>query len=167
MKKPSENVSITVLVIEDKPTWTYLIYSEIPKHIYVDCSMSLRDALQKDLSKYQLIILDLILPDSPDPIETFLTLFRDVKIHRQLIIPIIIISGQDDDQISKDILDYGVTAYIDKSEWNPQKFRQLIGEAIHESSTQRYHRQYRSLISILNGLPLSDLMGLTHYFHVM
>ena len=164
MKKPLKEEYKMVLLIEDNPSWITLIRYSLPMSMKLEYVVTLQEGLQKDLSHYDVVLLDLILPDSPNPMESFLRIFQEIRIIRKLILPILIISGQDDDCIRREILDYGVSGYIDKGKWDRQYLIETILKAMSENPTQSYDRQYQSMIHLFNDLPLLDIVKLGGFF---
>ena len=160
MKKRYKDESKTVLLIEDNPSWITLIRCSLPDSIRLDYVVTLQEGLER-IPAYDVLILDLILPDSLDPLQTFLTIFQAT---REIRPPIIVISGQDDISIQREILDYRVSGYIDKGKWDRKSFMDLLTEVINELPIQSHEQQYQSFHCLLNTLPTSDLVSLTSFF---
>ena len=161
MRKPLSDDLKTAILVEDNPQWITLIRELLPEWIRLDCVVTLREAINKNLANYDVMLLNLILPDSPDPLESFLTIFRKVKSDT---IPIIVISAQNNNWIRDEILDYGVSCYIDKAKWNIESFRRSLSVALNEPYATRYCRQYTTMSNLLNNLPLSDIQQLSQLF---
>lgn len=162
MKKLSKNDCKTILLIEDDQTWVSLIREILPKPVQVDAVSTLQDAIKANLSQYHLILMDLILPDSLDPMQSFLRLFQEIRTHQHP--PLIVISAQDSLSVQQEITEYGIFGYMDKGEWNLRVFMKMIDDALNEQSVDRYARHYRGMVTLLNRLSQSDIKQLSTLF---
>ena len=160
MRMRSKEEYKTVLLIEDNPSWITLIRCSLPDSIRLDYVVTLQEGIER-ISAYDVLILDLILPDSQDPLETFLQVFQATRETR---LPIIVISAQDDMRIQRKILNYCISGYIDKGKWDSKFFLDLLNEVINEPPIKSHEQQHQSLSYLLNTLPTSDIMGLATYF---
>ena len=160
MRKHSKDESKTVLLIEDNPSWITLIRYSLPDSIRLDYVVTLQEGIKR-ISNYDVLILDLILPDSQDPLQTFLQIFQETRETR---LPIIVISAQDDMNIQREILNYCISGYIDKGKWDRKYFIDLLNNVIEEPPIQSHEQQFQSLHCLLNTLPTSDLVSLTSFF---
>ena len=160
MRKRYKNESKTVLLIEDNPSWITLIRYSLPDSIRLDYVVTLQEGIEK-ISAYDVLILDLILPDSQDPLQTFLQVFR---VTRETRLPIIVISAQDDINIQREILNYCVSGYIDKVKWDRKSFLDLLSKVINDPPIKSHEQQHQSLSYLLNSLHTSDIVSLTSFF---
>lgn len=103
---------IRLLAVEDDPSLSFVLEEALghTREAEIDATMasSLAEAFEKvDKSSFQLVLLDLSLPDS-DGLET-LTRMRK-RLGRK--IPIVVLTGNDDPELARRIAEQGVDHYL-------------------------------------------------------
>jgi DNA-binding response OmpR family regulator len=111
MNKPS----MRLLVIEDMPIYASLVNQLLAaEEACLDYAVELEDGVQKTLANpYDLVLLDLGLPDSQG-LDTYLQ-FRN----RCPAVPVVILSGLDDEQIAMQAVRAGAQIILPKSLSHP------------------------------------------------
>jgi CheY-like chemotaxis protein len=121
-----ETHTITVLFIEDNPNDVVLIKRHLAGSARIAYKVTHLDRLSDGLEilntfRFDVILLDLGLPDGPVGIQTF------EKAHAHAAgIPIIVLTGNDDDQIAVEAVQKGAQDYIVKG----QVTGNMLGRAI-------------------------------------
>ncbi|MBF0276324.1 MAG: response regulator [SAR324 cluster bacterium] len=132
--------NIKILLVEDNPGDARLIeeflseIGKVPSQLaHVEC---LDDAISLlDNEEFQLILLDLNLPDSRG-IETFTTIKN-----QGVEIPIVALSGLDDETIALEAVHQGAQDYLVKGEINPHLLWRSIQYAIERQKILKDHKQ--------------------------
>lgn len=116
-----------VLLVEDNPSDVLLFENhlqELPGHIFqweLTSCISLQSALRLlDTETFDIVVLDLGLPDSQGQ-ETFTNFFN-----RHPRVPVIVLTGCDDEQLAVDLLKSGAQDYLPKCRLNAD----LLGRAL-------------------------------------
>ncbi|MEL7296083.1 MAG: response regulator [Pseudomonadota bacterium] len=106
----------SILLVEDNPADVELFRarlgaSNLPQDFRLDTADSLASGLQRvGEFDYDLVLLDLMLPDS-EGVETFERMFQ-----RQPTIPIIVFTGVADERIGRQVISLGAQDYIQKDQ---------------------------------------------------
>ncbi|KKM15056.1 hypothetical protein LCGC14_1699870, partial [marine sediment metagenome] len=125
-----------ILIIDDNPADRNIIQNyinetdETTKIITEECS-NLTEALSKlEKNKYDIIILDLGLPESKG-IETIKIVIEHLKNIRKDI-PIIILTGFEDYTLGKKAFKLGIKDYLIKGETEPKELQRAISFATYD-----------------------------------
>ena len=120
-----------VLIIEDSPTCADAMRTIISANrdgLEYDIAGNLADGIKKVIEgEYNLVLLDLRLPDSLDP-ETTLNAFGDYMRH----VPTVIVSGAVDVDTGLQAIELGAKGFVLKSE--PCRLVPMIDQAISKGS---------------------------------
>jgi len=111
-----------------------------PEGYTIDSAYGGMEALDELDSGYDLLILDVRMPDM-DGIEVL----REIR-QRQLAIEVLILTGYATLESATQALSYGTRAYVMKPIENIAEFKSKIGEAIHASQLARDNRQFYDAI---------------------
>ena len=111
-----------------------------PEGYTIDSAYGGKEALAKIDTGYDLLILDVRMPDM-DGIEVL----REIR-KRQLHIEVLILTGYATLESATQALSYGARAYVMKPIENIPEFRSKIGEAIHISQLAHDNRQFYDAI---------------------
>jgi len=144
---PIKDSALLILLIEDDPDDAFLTQKLIEKcgrsglHFHTVLATSMSDALHLlKKSRYQLILLDLSLPDSHG-IETF------EKIHLAAgSIPIVICSGLSDKQRAIDTIAKGAQDYIVKGQIELDNFERVIRYALERRKLQQLRDDFVNMV---------------------
>jgi two-component system, cell cycle sensor histidine kinase and response regulator CckA len=129
------NQTIHVLLVEDNPTDALIVREELAQltkiKFVVTHTQELREALLKLVSApFDVVLLDLGLPDS-DGLETF------EKLHGAIPgMPIIILSGRDDEELAIKAVNAGAQDYLVKGQGDESGLTRAIRYAIERSKAQ-------------------------------
>lgn len=120
---------IKLLAVEDDPSLSFVLEEALAhtREAEIDATMasSLAQALrQLESGSFQLVLLDLSLPDS-DGIET-LSRVRE----RQPEVPIVVLTGNDDPELARRIVELGVDDYLLKGEVGSHRLIEAIRTAV-------------------------------------
>jgi DNA-binding NarL/FixJ family response regulator len=120
---------IKLLAVEDDPSLSFVLEEALAhtREAEIDATMasSLAQALrQLERGSFQLVLLDLSLPDS-DGIET-LSRVRE----RQPEVPIVVLTGNDDPELARRIVELGVDDYLLKGEVGSHRLIEAIRTAV-------------------------------------
>ena len=132
---------IKILLIEDNPADALLV-QEIIDHERLDFTVAetLEEALEQiRQAPPELILLDLTLPDS-DGIESFDTLHTHFP---QL--PVIVLSGHEDDALALACVQHGAHDYLIKSAFNGEQLRRAILYAASRTHLMQSHQREEAL----------------------
>ena len=126
--------SIKLLAVEDDPSLAFVLEEALAhnRDTSIDATMAskLSEALRAlDRDSFQLVLLDLSLPDS-DGIET-LSRVRE----RQPDVPIVVLTGNDDPDLARRIVELGVDAYLLKGEVGSRRLIEAIRAAVERTPT--------------------------------
>jgi DNA-binding response OmpR family regulator len=129
-----------VLLVEDDPSIVGMFVSNWPDWGWVLAANFLEaiQNIQRDSNNYDLIILDLKVPErdgSPDYTEGFNTLKR---IHQASVAPIALCTGNDTEEYEKRADEFGVYGIIQKGSWVKNRIEQVIEGAIAKWKVHRY-----------------------------
>ncbi len=126
--------TVNILMVEDSPTDQELIQLHLRKAsscFSVECEDTLASAIVRlDQNRPDVILLDLNLPDS-DGIDTLHNVRKQTPTA-----PIVILSGQHDDELAIEAVSQGAQDYIPKNEINPDVLSRSIRYAIERSRRQ-------------------------------
>lgn len=118
-----------ILVVEDDDNWKKIFKllieektTDLFEYSYVDSLAATLEAVKGN--NYDLIILDLMLPDSHAN-NTIRTMSDEVKY-----IPIVIISTLDDEKLMQTAFLYGIEDYLVKDNYSVEVFRHVCTQAI-------------------------------------
>ncbi|MBK7839445.1 MAG: hybrid sensor histidine kinase/response regulator [Candidatus Obscuribacter sp.] len=117
--------SLSILIIEDNDPDARYVQEILPRENYTFVHKhSLKEALSCDEQDYDLILLDLTLPDGQG-LATFETLNKAIKSK-----PIVILTGLNDEVLANDAVKLGAQDYILKQEMSEYILTRTIGYAI-------------------------------------
>ena len=112
-----------ILYIEDDPDYARLVQTFLADSALkpeVDLARTMHDgiakartALKEETSRYDVVLLDLLLPDSEDPVETFEQIFGMLETT-----PIIVMTSMYDESLIKELIDRGARSYLIKPQTN-------------------------------------------------
>ena len=127
---------IKLLAVEDDPSLSFVLEEALAhtREAEIDATMasSLAEALrQLGRKEFQLVLLDLSLPDS-DGIET-LSRVRE----QQPEVPIIVLTGNDDPEVARRIVELGVDDYLLKGEVGSHRLIDAIRTAVGRTTGAR------------------------------
>lgn len=130
---PAHTSPIKLLAVEDDPSLSFVLEEALAhtREAEIDATMAstLAEALrQLGRQAFQLVILDLSLPDS-DGIET-LSRVRE----QQPEVPIIVLTGNDDPEVAHRIVELGVDDYLLKGEVGSHRLIDAIRAAVGRTS---------------------------------
>ncbi len=130
-----ENGAPTVLLIEDNPgdaDLTRLRLIEGKSDVYVNCVPRLSDALAcLDAETPSLVLLDLNLPDSHGA-ETFRRIMQKAPN-----VPVVILSGQDDEALALKAVHMGVQDYLVKGDITSKQLERALRYAVERQALLR------------------------------
>jgi DNA-binding NarL/FixJ family response regulator len=126
---PVQVKPIKLLAVEDDPSLSFVLEEALAhtREAEIDATMasSLAEALRKlERGAFQLVLLDLSLPDS-DGIET-LSRVRELEPD----LPIVVLTGNDDPEIARRIVELGVDDYLLKGEVGSHRLIDAIRTAV-------------------------------------
>ena len=133
---PAAKSSIKLLAVEDDPSLSFVLEEalEHTREAEIDATMasSLAEAL-RELKRggFELVLLDLSLPDS-DGIQT-LSRVRE----KQPDVPIIVLTGNDDPELARRIVELGVDDYLLKGEVGSHRLIEAIRAAVGRTPASR------------------------------
>lgn len=133
---PVPTSPIKLLAVEDDPSLSFVLEEALAhtREAEIDATMasSLAEALrQLGRKDFQLVLLDLSLPDS-DGIET-LSRVRE----QQPEVPIIVLTGNDDPEVARRIVELGVDDYLLKGEVGSHRLIDAIRTAVRRTTGAR------------------------------
>ncbi len=140
---------LQVLLIEDNPADTFLIKEMLNpagiKNYTINHSGFLKDALLKlENNSYDIILSDLGLPDSSG-LETI-----NATLKLAANIPIIVLTGTDDDQLGNDAMSIGAQDYLIKGQISSDQLLRSIRYAFHRKKSEIKLREseekFRSIV---------------------
>ena len=159
---------IPILLVEDNPGDARLFQEQLRSSSNVEYDVTLADRLATGLERaskgsFSLILLDLTLPDS-NGIETFTEIFKCSPRSA-----IIILTGQDDEELAIRALRLGAQDYLVKGQINADSLKRAIQYGIErkrlESRLVGMHRNqaigrlteglFHNVVNILNGIRLN------------
>jgi two-component system, cell cycle response regulator len=131
---PVQVKPIKLLAVEDDPSLSFVLEEALAhtREAEIDATMasSLAEALrQLARHEFQLVLLDLSLPDS-DGIET-LSRVRE----QQPEVPIVVLTGNDDPELARRIVELGVNDYLLKGEVGSGRLIEAIRAAVERAPT--------------------------------
>jgi len=153
---------IRVLLVEDNPGDARLIHellAEVEGHFELETVARLAQAMEAlDTGRFQLVLLDLSLPDSSG-IESFHKLLR-LYPH----VPLIVLSGLDDEQLAVQTVREGAQDYLVKGHVDHHTLVRAIRYALKRAEADRALADERNLLrSVIGNLPdsicVTDLQG--------
>ena len=157
--------TIRVLLVEDNPGDARLIQELLRDakggEFETVVVPRLSDAMERlNLEKFQLILLDLSLPDSHG-IETF----HKMTAHAPLI-PLIVLSGLDDEALALQTVETGAQDYLVKGQVDPRILERAIRYAMKRVEAERALGEERNLLrsvidNLLDSIYVKDTQG--HY----
>ncbi len=153
----SRSESLTVLLVEDDPTDTALFrallgHTPTFEQRHADCLADAVAAL--DSEEIGAVVLDLGLPDS-DPSETYLRL-RDAD----PMVPVIVLTGHDDDTLALDALAQGAQDFLVKTEVTEALLAKAIRYAVErQRAVTRQLRQRVQELEAFEALAPAALPG--------
>lgn len=130
---PVQVKPIKLLAVEDDPSLSFVLEEALghTREAEIDATMasSLAEALRLlGRKEFQLVLLDLSLPDS-DGIET-LSRVRELQPE----VPIVVLTGNDDPELARRIVELGVDDYLLKGEVGSRRLIDAIRAAVGRSS---------------------------------
>ncbi len=153
----------SVLLVEDNPLHVRLVRSLLagiegaPQLLTVDRLDLAREALSAPEAAFDLVLLDLMLPDS-EGLATFHAIRR-----AQPSVPIVILSGVDDIRIAARAVEAGAEAYLVKGRTNGNDLSRALRYALERSKAQRrewespaLHLAHRQFLKAAQLLDLDD-----------
>ena len=161
-----EEKEIKILLIEDNPGDRLLIQKmlvgKIDSRFVLECAQDLSEAFEcLDRTRFDIILSDLGLPDSFG-LETF------TKVNeRAPRVPIVVLSGTDDETLALEAVQHGAQDYLVKANVNSDLLRRALRYAIERKRIQEALRVKNLVIeSSVNPLAIADLQGkLTYVNH--
>lgn len=142
---------LSLLLVEDDSFWADEILEslDINKFEITYCSdlQSALDTLSK--KQFDLITLDLQLPDSIHPLNT---LGKVTSLESISYVPIIVITSLADDKLIAKAMDLGVQDFIIKGEFNETVLIHSMKLAIHRIESKLKADQNKSLKKVINNL---------------
>ena len=123
-----------ILMIEDNKDDALLIRRRLNEHLgrafnvmHFDCMTKAGSFIEENKSEIEIILLDLHLPDTNDPEDTF----NRIKKHCADI-PVIVLTGVDDHQLAVKMIKTGAENFANKSllNENPELLRDMVDFAI-------------------------------------
>jgi len=150
---------IKVLLIEDDPVDTRLFQQMLTGGLnspfILECAARLSDGMKRLVeADFDAVLLDLGLPDSFG-LETL------IKVHAQAPrIPIVILTGQNDEALSIKALQHGAQDYLVKGRINSGAIRRCLRYAIERKQIQKdLWIRNRVIESSVNSIAITDLQG--------
>ena len=157
-----------LLLVEDSDDDAQFVERAIKTSPFPDCAFSRKTSFQDGLAalneqEWDVIVIDLVLPDSPDPIDLFNRFQQKVPT-----VPIIAMSGLVDEHVAKNIINQGAHAFLAKDRLDRHAFHSLIQSALHTRRLQQrlLQRSYeiRLLVqSIGDGIVVIDSAGMIRF----
>lgn len=140
-----KNETISVLLIEDDEGDAYILTEDLQSdardHYHITLKTNMEDALRTlEGGRYDIILSDLSLPDSHGP-ETFKELVKKTDL------PIIVLTGDENEHISIQALEEGVQDYIVKNKLQKHDVPNAIKYAIQRHKINQSIRQANRLKS--------------------
>lgn len=131
---------LNALLVEDNPVESMIIKSVLTKAVQPSFRIEAAENVQKGLKRLEgkdidLILLDLSLPDS-EGIETFDRVQKEA-----LEVPIIVLTGLDDETLALEALRRGAQDYVVKGEADPKMLLRIIRYAIERKKVERQLRE--------------------------
>ena len=130
-------LSTPYLIVDDSPEDLFLIDKMLASHgNSTDHAQTVAEAFQKlQTNNYELVFLDLRLPDANglDHIKRLHDSFPDM--------PIVVLSGIDDETVTKECLHIGVQDYLPKSLMSPVLLQRIANHAIERKVIEQQIRQ--------------------------
>ena len=154
---------IRVLLIEDSPGDSRLIYEMLvdgqDSQFTLECVSSLSEGLAKlENGQFDIILSDLGLPDSQG-LGTFTAIEKEASR-----IPIIVLSGLDDEDLAVDAVHRGAQDYIVKGSSDSRSLRRSLRYAIERKRISEALRiKDRVIESSINPIMIADLQGKVTY----
>jgi DNA-binding response OmpR family regulator len=139
MPTPTPSPSLKVLLIEDNADDAELVERALgTREFHLDWVERLEEGVQR-LGKddYGVVLLDLNLPDR-DGLETFLDLHASAPQ-----VPVVILSGMDDDTVAKEGVKQGAQDFLLKDEVTPAGLRHAIRYAVERQNALREREAMR------------------------
>ncbi len=146
---------IKAVLVEDDPSWKKIfqfLVADPTETLFefdylTDCA-SLLDAVKN--RKYDLILLDLMLPDS-QAMDTIKTVTSRIKT-----IPIVVISTLDDDKLMHNAFLHGIEDYMVKDQYDSATFVHVCRQAIRRFIAKTSNSYHNHIHDILNKLRSID-----------
>lgn len=143
------------LIVEDNLSWLEIFQTAIEKSEnnffeFIHAPDLATALLKVKTESIQLILLDLLLPDSSGPIHTIKEMTDVVKF-----IPIIIISTLDDDKLIQEAFTYGIEDYLVKDQYNEDTFFHVTQQAIRRciaKASKSIEQRLEILVTRLNEI---------------
>jgi diguanylate cyclase len=151
--------TVKILLVEDYPDFArivnHLLVSERQPKFEIENAQSLSEALQKlNRQFFDLILLDLGLPDSQG-MDTF---DQIAALHKK--IPIVILSGMDDENLSLALVKKGAQDYIVKNDIDERFFARILKHALERYDQQKQVEELNEKLERLSFLdPLTELLN--------
>ncbi|MBW8040117.1 MAG: sigma-54-dependent Fis family transcriptional regulator [Planctomycetes bacterium] len=125
----------------------------------VECASLLSEAIERlEKERFDAVLLDLGLPDSFG-LETF-TSMRAQAAH----VPIVVLTGQDDEELSMNALQHGAQDYLIKGDINREALRRCLRYAIERKQNEEaLWIRNRIIESSINPIAITDLQGKLTY----
>jgi DNA-binding NtrC family response regulator len=145
-----------ILLVEDEPSVALMTRARLRALESLSLDVRLARTLEEALamleeSRFDLILLDLALPDSTG-IDTFYVIYA-VAAH----IPIIVITGDGDVNVAHQLIAGGAQDFLDKSSINREVFSRAIRYAIdRHKQNQRMQQQAGNLASYIERLQIAQ-----------
>lgn len=149
---PMEKKEIKVLVVEDDPNYFILVNERLSAHRNPSFELIRSKHLESGLERLRegdidVVLLDLMLPDS-EGLSSFVTLHKAFPL-----IPVIILTSVDDDNIAGQAIDHGAQDYLTKGSFDRQLLVKSICYAISRNRSQvqlqKYYRETEASRRIL------------------
>jgi signal transduction histidine kinase len=157
--------SLRVLLVEDSTADAGLIaayLAEAGRGAFTISRASRLEAALPRLGAVDVVLLDLSLPDSP-PESTL----RAARIHSSEV-PIVILTGTDDEDLAREAVQAGVQDYLTKDEISPRALQRSIRYAVDRHRSRQQEQMLRERIQGAREQALTTLIrGLAHDFNNM
>ena len=160
-----EQPTIRVLLIEDNPGDARLIQELLLEakggRFETALATRLSEAMERlDKDNFQLILLDLSLPDSRG-----IATFHKMAAHAPLV-PLIVLSGLDDEALALQTVEQGAQDYLVKGQVDPRILERAIRYAMKRVEAERALAEERNLLrsvidNLLDSIYVKDVEG--HY----
>jgi DNA-binding NtrC family response regulator len=132
--KTEEDARRTILIVEDNPGT-----AELEKRVLTRVGLTVRIATRVNEAvalihgqSFLVVLLDFQLPDSPDPWPVV-----DAANGASPPVPVVLVTGQGNEQVAADAIRHGVHEYVKKSENFYDQLPDIVNRVSHLAQTQR------------------------------
>ena len=157
-----------LLLIEDSDDDALFVERAITTTPLPTCDFSRKTSFREGMTslseqEWDVVVIDLVLPDGPEPNELFNTIQQAVPT-----VPVIAMSGLVDERVAKNIINQGAHAFLPKDRLDKYAFHSMIQSALKTKRLQQrlLQRSYevRFLIqSIGDGIVVVDSTGMIRF----